>query len=154
MSYTKKQIDSYDYDEDYFQPIVELYLLSLNHYKKYFNSLDFNISPPQWHALNRLWKEDGLTQAELAKKIFRDYTFITRLLDDLEKKGFVQRNIDPADRRVNRIFLTKKSKDFKYKAYPYFLDRAEKLRNGLTDEDLETLRKLCKRLINNYSHFK
>lgn len=150
MPYTKKQIDSYDYDEDYFQPIVEVYLLSLNHYKKYFSSLDFDISPPQWHALNRLWKKDGITQAELSKKIFRDYPFTTRLLDDLEKKGFVQRNGDPADRRVNRIFLTKKGKVFKYEIYPYFLDRAEKLRSGLTNRELTTLGNLCKRLIHNY----
>ena len=153
MSYSKEEIDSYDYDRDYFQPVVEVYLLSTNHYKKYFTARRLNLTPQHWHALNRLWSKNGLSQAELAKKIFRDYPFTTRLVDDLEKKGFVKRKRDSVDRRVNKVLLTKKGKEFKYKALPLFLDRAEALRKGLSDSELLKLRKLCMKLITNYRNY-
>lgn len=153
MSYSKEEIDSYNYDGDYFQPVVEVYLLSINHYKKYFAARGLNLTPQHWHALNRLWNKDGLSQAELAKKIFRDYPFTTRLVDDLEKKGFVKRKRYSVDRRVNNVFLTKKGKEFKYNAYPLFLDMAESLRTGLSDSDLLKLRELCMKLITNYRNY-
>ena len=153
MSYSKKEIDSYDYDRDYFQPVVEVYLLSSNHYKKYFAATGLSITPQNWHALNRLWYKDGLSQAELANKIFRDYPFTTRLVDDLEKKGLVARKRNANDRRVNNVFLTKKGKEFKYKVFPLFQDMAESLRTGLSDSELLRLRKLCNKLITNYRNY-
>ena len=154
MDYSKEEIDSYDYDNDYFQPIVEAYLLSNNHYKKYFASKGVDLTPQHWHALNRLWIKDGLAQSDLADQIFRDYPFTTRLVDDLEKKGFVTRKRNSDDRRVNNIYLTKKGKDFKYKAYPVFLDSSESLRTGLTDLELVRLRELVNKLISNYRKYK
>jgi len=153
MSYSKKEIDSYDYDKDYFQPIVEAYLLSNNHYKKYFVSKGIDLTPQHWHALNRLWIKDGLSQSELANQIFRDYPFTTRLVDDLDKKGLVTRKRNSNDRRINNIFLTKKGMDYKYKAYPLFLKRAELLRAGLTDSELAQLRGLVNKLISNYRKY-
>ncbi len=153
MGYSKEEIDSYNYDKDYFQPVVEAYLLSNNHYKKYFNAIGLNVTPQSWHALNRLWTKDGLAQAELAKKIFRDYPFTTRLVDDLEKKGFVVRKRNSIDRRVNNVFLTKKGKEFQYKAFPIFQDMAESLRTGLSDSELLKLRELCTKLITNYRKY-
>ncbi|MFC1527470.1 MarR family winged helix-turn-helix transcriptional regulator [Candidatus Neomarinimicrobiota bacterium] len=150
MSYTKNEIDSYDYDRDYFQPIVEVYLLSNNHYKKYFAASGLNLTPQQWHALNRLWMKDGMSQAELAKKIFRDYPFTTRLVDVLEKKGFVVRSSNTGDRRVKNIFLTKNGKEFKYQAYPLFLNKAKSLRAGLSDSELLELKRICGKIRQNY----
>lgn len=153
MNYSTEEIDSFSYDSDYFQPVVEVYLLSNNHYKKYFAATGINLTPQHWHALNRIWNKDGLSQAELAKKLLRDYPFITRLVDDLEKKGFVKRKRDSVDRRINKVFLTKKGKEFKYKALPLFLDMSESLRKGLSDSDLIKLRELCMKLSANYRNY-
>jgi DNA-binding MarR family transcriptional regulator len=150
LDYTRTEIDAFDIDEEYFQPIVNLYLLSLAHYKRFFLSKNFDITPQQWHALNRLWRQDGISQAKLAKKTYKDYSFTTRLLDDLEKKKLVIRVKDPGDRRVNKIYLTDEGRDFKYKIIPSFLEMSEKLREGLSDEELLALRRLCLKLIRNY----
>lgn len=141
---------AYSFDDDYFQPIVELYLRSLNHYKHFFSSKGFDITPQQWTALNRLWQADGISQAQLATRTCKDYPFTTRLVDDLEKKNLVRRVRDKRDRRINRIFLTDEGKAFKSKIYPVYGKMSETLRDRLTDDDLATLKRLCRKLIANY----
>lgn len=46
------------------------------------------------------------TQAALAKAIRADKTRIIPVLDDLQQRGLILREPDPADRRVNLIRLT------------------------------------------------
>ncbi|MEE9189274.1 MAG: hypothetical protein V3U16_00710 [Candidatus Neomarinimicrobiota bacterium] len=62
MGKTDSQKSSYSFKDDYFQPIVELYLRSLSLYKKFFTAENFDITPQQWKALNQLWQEDVIAQ--------------------------------------------------------------------------------------------
>jgi DNA-binding MarR family transcriptional regulator len=141
---------NYSFEDDYFQPIVELYLRSLHLYKKFFNAESFNITPQQWTALNKLWQEDGIAQAQLAKRTFKDYTYTTRLVDDLEKKKLVRRVRDKRDRRVNKVFLTDAGVKFKFKIYKSYKKISESLRSGISDSELENLKKSCGKLLVNY----
>jgi MarR family transcriptional regulator, organic hydroperoxide resistance regulator len=64
------------------------------------------VTPQQWAVLNRLWEQDGLSQAELAERTFKDPPNTARILVRLERKGLVTRAPDPADRRVQLVRLT------------------------------------------------
>jgi DNA-binding MarR family transcriptional regulator len=141
---------NYSFEDDYFQPIVELYLRSLRLYKKFFIAESFNITPQQWTALNKLWQEDGIAQAQLAKRTFKDYTYTTRLVDDLEKKKLVRRVRDKKDRRVNKVFLTDTGVKFKSKIYKSYKKISESLRSGISDTELDNLKKSCSKLLVNY----
>ena len=55
--------------------------------------------------------DDGLTQREIADKLGLEGPTLIPIIDKLEKDGFLLRKVDKNDRRNNRIFLTKKSKD-------------------------------------------
>jgi DNA-binding MarR family transcriptional regulator len=46
------------------------------------------------------------TQAALARAIGADKTRIIAVLDDLQERGFIRREPDPADRRVHLLALT------------------------------------------------
>lgn len=46
------------------------------------------------------------TQAALAEAIGADKTRIIRVLDDLQRRGLIERSPDPADRRVRLLSLT------------------------------------------------
>ncbi len=50
------------------------------------------------------------TAAELTRELGVDSTAVTRLVDRLEAKGWVQRAADPDDRRVQRIELTEQAR--------------------------------------------
>src|SRR5262245_12107488 len=57
-------------------------------------------------ALNRLYRHPGATQSELAEMLEVEKATAGRLIDRMERKGWVTRKADGADRRVNRLHLT------------------------------------------------
>jgi len=60
----------------------------------------------QWWVLNHLYRNDGLTQTELAELLEIEKPTLGRLLDRLEAKGWVRREDDRSDRRAWRVYLT------------------------------------------------
>ncbi|MBL8532266.1 MAG: MarR family transcriptional regulator [Betaproteobacteria bacterium] len=60
----------------------------------------------QWWVLNHLFRNDGITQSELADILEIEKPTLGRLIDRLEQKGWIRREADSADRRAKRIFLT------------------------------------------------
>ena len=71
----------------------------------------FDITPSHWAVLSVLWDKDRITQTTLAKRAYSDRPNITRILDRLEKKGFISRESNPSDGRSFIIQLTKKGRD-------------------------------------------
>jgi DNA-binding MarR family transcriptional regulator len=59
----------------------------------------------QWRALRRIARIEGLTQAGLAEDLELAPIAVGRVLDRLEKAGFIERRPDPADRRCWRLHL-------------------------------------------------
>ena len=59
-----------------------------------------------WLVINRLHRRPGATQSELADMLEVEKATAGRLVDRMEKKGWVARRPDASDRRVNRLFLT------------------------------------------------
>ncbi len=60
----------------------------------------------QWWVLLHLFRNDGVTQAELADTLEIERPTLGRLLDRLQAKGWVRRTEDARDRRAKRIHLT------------------------------------------------
>lgn len=60
----------------------------------------------QWLVINRLHRRPGATQSELAEMLEVEKATAGRMVDRMEKKGWVERRPDAADRRVNRLHLT------------------------------------------------
>jgi len=69
----------------------------------------FGLTRAQWRALKRLHHEQGITQNELAEYLEMEPIAVGRVLDRLQKAGFVERHADPQDRRCWRLHLTKKA---------------------------------------------
>jgi len=74
------------------------------HYEALFASAD--ITYPQWTILMLLYTGFGRTAAEMARQMCHDAGAMTRLVDQLEKRGFVARLRDTADRRIVNLVLT------------------------------------------------
>jgi len=60
----------------------------------------------QWWVLNHLFRNDGVTQSELADILEVKKATLGRLLDRMEQKGWVRREGHVGDRRAKRVFLT------------------------------------------------
>ena len=61
---------------------------------------------PALGALLRLADEDGISQAELARRQRVEAPSMCRMVDRLEREGLVSRERDLADRRVIRVRIT------------------------------------------------
>lgn len=59
----------------------------------------------QWRTLRRIERFEGLTQVALAEDLELAPIAVGRVLDRLEKSGFIERRPDPADRRCWRLHL-------------------------------------------------
>jgi MarR family transcriptional regulator, organic hydroperoxide resistance regulator len=107
------------------------------------------ITVDQFRLLTHLWKQDGISQQQLAQLVRRDRASITRMVDILEQQGFINRASDKDDRRINLIFLTEKGKQLE----PIASKAAEETLNisqkGFSQSERKTLDELLNRVISN-----
>jgi MarR family transcriptional regulator for hemolysin len=64
------------------------------------------LTRPQWLVLSLLHHRPGVSQTELAEMLEVERAVAGRMIDRLERRRWVVRRPDPADRRVKRLFLT------------------------------------------------
>ncbi|HEV7307754.1 MarR family transcriptional regulator [Ensifer sp.] len=57
-------------------------------------------------ALFALTRKDGLNQRELADELDIETPTLVRLLDGMEKQGFIERRVEVSDRRAKQIHMT------------------------------------------------
>ena len=69
----------------------------------------FGLTRAQWRALKRLSHDEGMRQNELAEFLDMEPIAVGRVIDRLQKAGFVERRADPNDRRAWRLHLTARS---------------------------------------------
>jgi MarR family transcriptional regulator, organic hydroperoxide resistance regulator len=69
-----------------------------------FNELGLGEGQPR--LLKHLAREDGLSQAELARRCHLEPATVTVTLTRMEKNGLVERRADETDHRITRIFMT------------------------------------------------
>jgi DNA-binding MarR family transcriptional regulator len=63
----------------------------------------------QWLLLTRLHRRPGASQTELAEMLEVEKASAGRMLDRMERDGWIVRKADPADRRIKRIHLTREA---------------------------------------------
>ena len=96
-----------------------------------------NVTRAQWWVLAYLSREDGMTQSRLAGELDIGKVAIGGLIDRLEKAGFLRREADPADRRMNRVFLQADGKQLVTSMRTINHGMNEKILAGLDDDRLE-----------------
>ena len=77
--------------------------------RRNFEAEGFDITHAQLGLLSDLFLQDGLTQQQLAAKVWKDKAAVKRLVDLLEEKGYVERK-EGDDPRSYRICLTPRAR--------------------------------------------
>ena len=67
---------------------------------------DIGLTRAQWLVLTRVYRRPGVSQTELADMLEIDRASAGRMIDRMEKNGWVERRPDSGDRRINRLHLT------------------------------------------------
>jgi len=96
-----------------------------------------------------LWYGHARTPFEMSRALSYDTGSMTRMLDRLEKKGFVRRQRSDVDRRVVELALTAQGEEAA-RQLPALIDAvlSEQLR-GFSADDVATLVRLLQRFIAN-----
>ena len=96
------------------------------------------LSVLEWYALRALYAEDGLSASHLAHLVCRHPSSMTALLDRMEEKGLVRRQVDEHDRRSVRVFLTAAGQRLEPQIRAVIDDLAHLLGDSITPEQMDT----------------
>lgn len=97
----------------------------------------YSITTEQWSVLRALNESDQISQKELSDRADKDQATVTKILDLLEKNGFVERVANPGDRRSFLIKITEKGKKLALELTPYIEGIFSEMINGIEGEKLE-----------------
>jgi DNA-binding MarR family transcriptional regulator len=100
---------------------------------------NFDITTPQFLALQVLRDEPGITMGELCEKLFLACSTATDLVDRMEKNGYVNRQRDLEDRRVIRLFITEKGEEIIHEVILARRRYVEQILKELSAEEIEQL---------------
>jgi DNA-binding MarR family transcriptional regulator len=96
------------------------------------------ITRSQWWVVEFVSRNDGLPQTRLASELDVGKVALGSLIDRLESAGFVVRGADLVDRRLNRIYLTTKARQFLDRIRQEARDFDAKILKDVHEEELRS----------------
>ena len=104
------------------------------------------LTPEQFLLIDLLWNQGSMSQQQLADQMQKDKNSVTKLVDAIERKGFVVRRQNTSDRRSNTLVLTEQAEKLKADAKQKGISILDKMLEGISEDELRTflttLRKL------------
>jgi DNA-binding MarR family transcriptional regulator len=100
------------------------------------------LTPPLVGMLRMISTEDGLTQQALAQRLRILPSRMVAFVDDLEERGLVQRQRNPADRRQYALGLTPAGQQLMASIGTVAREHEEDVCSGLTGDERSQLRAL------------
>lgn len=105
-----------------------------------------NLTCPQFDVIATLGNTAGMTMHQLAEKTLVTKGTLTGIVDRLEKKGLVRREVPPEDRRCFMIVLTDEGERIFEEVFPahiaYLKQRFSRLSEQESQEILSALQRL------------
>jgi DNA-binding MarR family transcriptional regulator len=97
-------------------------------------------------VLRMLWEQEGRTHSELAGKLNVQPATITKMIQRMERAGFVERRSDPSDERVSRVYLTETGRNIQADVQRIWRTLETEAFAGFNEQELEKLRQFFERI--------
>lgn len=107
------------------------------------------LTPEQFMLIDLLWNMGAMTQQKLADLMHKDKNSVTKLVDAIERKGFVIRQQSKEDRRSNILILTDKANELKPDAKQKGIDILDSMLEGIGEDELRRFLATLKKISNN-----
>ncbi|WP_300330557.1 MarR family transcriptional regulator [Fusobacterium sp.] len=98
-----------------------------------------------------LYFNKKLSMKELTKKLGRDKSTVTSLINKLEAEGYIEKTLSDSDKRMTYIELKEKSQEIIDTIFEISEIFHEKVVEMIGEEDTETLYKINKKLLDNWN---
>lgn len=100
---------------------------------------DLDLNQVHFYYIGTLHRHPGISQDELARRLYLDKSNVTRHLSVLESKGIVERRQSEVDRRVINVYPTEKLEELYPKVREVLREWNEYIIQDLEPEEVELL---------------
>jgi len=105
-----------------------------------------DLTSSQFGVLEALLHLGPLSQCELAQKLLKSTGNMTTVIDNLERRGLVERQPDNTDRRIKAIHLTPEGRALIRRVFPRHAEGLVRELSVLSRSEQDELARLCKKL--------
>ena len=104
----------------------------------------------QGHIIGFVGKQNAcgreVYQKDIENEMFLRRSSVTGILTAMEDKGFIKRESVKSDKRINKIVLTDKAKEFNKSVIAYFDDLDKEVEGIFSEKEYENLKEYLKRI--------
>jgi DNA-binding MarR family transcriptional regulator len=106
-----------------------------------------DLKTPHLDILVNLFRFEGLTQQELARKLLVGRSNMSMLLPQMEKRGLIERRTDESDKRVLRLYLTPQGRDLTEQAIAIQMQVIDRSMEISTPEECDMVGDVMNRMV-------
>lgn len=99
----------------------------------------FGITPGQYGVLNCLWQNGCRTPKEIAQTLRLENSTVSGVLDRMQKRGLIDRVVDPHDRRSVQVIATEEGRSMKDDVLRLIAELNQEILGGISPEEHATL---------------
>ncbi len=112
-------------------------------------AVNLDITLDQWLVLKTIAQEDGVKQQQIAAKVFKDVASVTRIVELLVSKKYLERKFLASDRRRQQLILTESGHEILSKVIPVSLSNRKAALRNVETSDIERLESILQSIIKN-----
>ncbi len=125
--------------------ISMLSVLMKRHVFKILGERDLDITPDQWVVMYYLWQENGLSIGDIANRSKKDFANVTRIVEKLKRRGYVNKKKSEKDGRIYHVFILPKADEIKEEIQDCWQKASDAVLYGITlSEQQQLMTILCK----------
>jgi MarR family transcriptional regulator, transcriptional regulator for hemolysin len=108
-----------------------------------------DITIDQWLVLKSIQDWPDISQHQIAENVFKDFASVTRMIELLVKKEYLQKELHKTDRRRFNLVITKKGQAVIQKVIPVITANRKQALKSLTKEEIEKNKVFLNQIIEN-----
>lgn len=108
-----------------------------------------DITIDQWLVLKSIQDWPDISQHQIAENVFKDFASVTRMIELLVKKEYLQREFHKTDRRRFNLVITKKGQAVIQKVIPVITANRKQALKSLTKTEIENNKIFLNQIIEN-----
>lgn len=108
---------------------------------------DVDVTPPQYAVLQTVHNQPGIDQRTLALRVALDTSNTAGLVDRLQARGWLVRNVGSQDRRVRALTLTDEGRRILLLTAPKMARAQARILAGLSTDEAEVFLQLLAKLV-------
>ncbi len=114
-----------------------------------FKEAGIDMTAEQWSALLVLISGDAMTQGRLGEKLYLEKSSVSRLVNGLERRGWIVRKKAEGDSRHKLVSVTENAVETAERCAPIAWVVLEKAQQGTTEDERLVCRSFLSRIIGN-----